>query len=127
MLYVTTVALVSTCAIDYLSEFNEKKWKSQKYHDFRYLMLDDLENSCNLIGMSKKEVYNMLGSTIVNQEKYAPELKMSYYMCYRITKRDRYNHIKIFCLQFDDNNLAVATSENEYLYYNNYSDFYDYD
>lgn len=82
----------------YICIFSESKWKNDKYIDLRYLMIDDLENKYNFVGMNKNEVIKILGDGNSDDE-----------LCYQTSSVMISTYF--YCLKYDENNIVTKTYE----------------
>ena len=61
ILYIIILFILTFGIINYFKTFTKEKWINEDWHNFRYLMIEDLEKQYNLIGMNKEEIYQILG------------------------------------------------------------------
>jgi hypothetical protein len=67
ILYVCIIVPIIQFGIkNYLSVFTIDKWQNI-HQSHRYLMIDDLEKKYNFVGMTKEEVFEILGEEHINQ------------------------------------------------------------
>lgn len=88
----------------YFNTFSKEKWCNDNWHSFRYLMIDDMEEKYNLIGMKKSEVYNILGKEDTELEKRQGEYAICYSTRNGLLEGDDY---QIF---FNDDDIVTKTS-----------------
>lgn len=62
----------------YFKTFTKEKWSNDNWRGFRYLMIDDMEKKYNFIGITKNEVYSILGE----EDKKLEKLQGEYVICY---------------------------------------------
>lgn len=86
--------------LSYIGTFSENKWKNDKYIDLRYLMIDDLEDKYNFIGMNKNEVIKILGDESSDDE-----------LCYQTSSVMISTYF--YCLKYDENNIITEIYEKE--------------
>jgi len=96
IIYFIIVFCIEMCIIRYMKDFTVDKWNN--YVDFRYLMVDDLEKEYNFVGMSKEEVFDILG-----EYDYCNDTSMRYLIRY-IWLKDEY-----FYLFYDENGIITNT------------------
>lgn len=80
--------------------FSVSKWQNNKYTNLRYLMIDDLEERYDFIGINKNEVIKILGDEGGNNE-----------LCYQT--RSFMISTYFYCLKYDDNNFITEIYEKE--------------
>ncbi len=61
---VVLVGSILAVAKGYISEFNEKKWSN--YERLRTYMIEDMEEEYEIVGMTDKEVLELLGEPMYN-------------------------------------------------------------
>lgn len=61
VIYIFLILLLKFSINIYFKTFTIEKWSNSNWYGFRYLMIDDLEEKYNLIGMTKSEIYDILG------------------------------------------------------------------
>lgn len=66
ILYVSIIYTTHVVTYKYIQDFTTQKWLDFKYE--RILMLDDLKNKYNLVGMSIEDIKNLLGSPDVESD-----------------------------------------------------------
>lgn len=86
--------IIIIIAVLLLTSYSERKWKDSKYIDFRYLMIDELENKYNFIGMKKEEAEEILGKGIGKDE-----------LCYQINSN--FITVDYYCLKYNDKNIIT--------------------
>lgn len=89
----------------YFSKFSSYKWMNSNWNYFRYEMIENLENRYNLKGMSKEEIYNLLGSEdtgIYTDNDYT----ISYYIRAGFFNPGYYN------ITFDENDIVIDVRKN---------------
>lgn len=79
-IHIVILLLLTFGIRNYFKTFTTEKWTNNNWQDFRYLMIEDLENKYNLIGMKKEEVYKILGK----EDKTLKELNTDNSLCYSI-------------------------------------------
>lgn len=84
--------------ISYIGTFDENKWKDERYIDLRYLMIDDLEDRYDFIGMNKDEVIEILGNDDSNGE-----------LCYQTSSV--MISTSFYCLKYDESNIITEIYE----------------
>ena len=84
--------------ISYIGTFDESKWKDERYINLRYLMIDDLEDRYDFIGMNKDEVIEILGNDDSNGE-----------LCYQTSSI--MISTSFYCLKYDENNIIMEIYE----------------
>lgn len=60
--------------------FTTEKWTNKNWHSFRYLMIEDLEKRYSLVGMTKKEIYQILGKEDSNFKEFNNDNSLCYSM-----------------------------------------------
>lgn len=90
----------------YFKTFTTEKWTNENWNGFRYLMIDDLEEKYNLVGMTKEEIYNILGEEEADLEMLIKE----YVICYLV--RDVFLDGYYYYIYFDENDVVVRTELN---------------
>ena len=85
----------------YFDTFSKKKWCNANWHSFRYLMIDDMREKYNLIGMKKNEVYNILGK----EDKELEKLQGEYVICYSI--RNGFFEGEYFQISLNDDDVVT--------------------
>lgn len=88
----------------YFSKFSSYKWMNSNWNYFRYGMIEDLENRYNIKGMTKEEIYKLLGNEdtgIYTDDEYT----ISYYIRAGFFNPGYYN------ITFDKNNIVIDVGE----------------
>jgi len=83
----------------YLSVFTIEKWQNT-HHYHRYFMIDDLEKKYNFVGMTKEEVFNILGEEQINDA-----LVIEYYI------GDGGRNTIYYNIYLNDNFVVIDTKE----------------
>jgi len=99
--YLILVVLTSISIRIYISNFTPEKWNNEKYSDLRYLMINDLEEKYNLVGMKKEEVIQILG------KEYGKNINCIYYHI-------GVNWLEVFYyyLEYDENDIITKVYVN---------------
>ena len=82
----------------YISTFSENRWKDDKYTNLRYLMIDDLEDKYNFIGMNKSDVVKILGNESSDDE-----------LCYQTSSIMISTYY--YCLKYNENSIITEVYE----------------
>lgn len=85
----------------YISNFTPEKWSNKNYYNLRYLMLNDLEEKYELVGMKKEEVIKILG------EEYKKNDKCIYYYIGGEWLESFY-----YYLEYDENGIITKVYDN---------------
>lgn len=78
IIYIIIIILLTIGIKNYFKTFSTEKWSNDNWNSFRYLMIEDMENKYDFIGMTKDEVYSVLGK----EDKKLEELLGEYVICY---------------------------------------------
>lgn len=105
VLFGVAAAVLSLCILfgaslgieGYMSDFTVEKWGNEDYTELRYLMIDDLEQEYDLIGMDKEEVIDLLG----DEGDYDRTLR------YEVQRG--WLDQEFFCLSYDENGKITST------------------
>ncbi len=86
----------------YFKDFSSEKWKNNNYCNMRNRMIDSLENKYALIGMDRKEIYDILGKPEdrICSYDYEQNNKVCYMTFEAMMKNDFY------CIYFDENDIV---------------------
>lgn len=94
------VYFIILCAVLYfISTFSESKWKNNKYINLRYLMIEDLEEKYDFIGMNKREVIKILGDESFDDNE----------LCYKTSSVMISEYF--YCLKYNEKNIVTETYE----------------
>ncbi|MDO4282505.1 MAG: hypothetical protein Q4D02_02620 [Clostridia bacterium] len=88
----------------YFKSFTSEKWSNDTWHTFRYIMLDDLEEKYCLEGMTKSEIYEILGKPDQELEKSNGECTICYSIKNEFLEGDYYH------IYLNENNVVIRTS-----------------
>ena len=91
------IPTIQLCIKSHYSTFTTKKWTNM-IQSYRYLMIDDLEEKYNFVGMDKEDVFNILGREDVNTD-----LVIEYYLGNDDNKVITYN------IYLDKNEVVIKT------------------
>lgn len=87
--YVVFIFAVNSGISNYMKKFTLEKW--EKYHDLRYLMIDDIEEQYPFVGMKREEALEILG------KEYEYENHIDYFI------RSVWLRSYYYCLEYDEN------------------------
>jgi hypothetical protein len=90
---------------NYFKNFSSEKWNNNNYCDIRYKMIDSLEMKYSLVGMSKNNIYQILGTADSDTCLYDYEKDNK--ICYMIF--ETIMDYKFYCLYFDEVDNVVDT------------------
>ena len=88
----------------YFKTFTTEKWSNRDWYSYRYLMIDDLEEKYNFIGMSKEEVYDILGKTDEGVKESGGEYVIAYPIKNGFFEGDYYQ------IYFDKNDVVTKVN-----------------
>lgn len=63
LIYMMITMIAGYFTDDYFKTFSSDKWENSNYCDLRYMMVEDLKNKYSFIGMTKGQLYGILGET----------------------------------------------------------------
>ena len=86
----------------YFKIFTTDKWTNENWNSFRYLMIEDLEEKYNLVGMTEDEVYNILGEENADFKENV--------ICYLV--RDGFLDGYYYYIYLDENGVVARTELN---------------
>lgn len=78
IMYILLIIGITLGINRYFHTFSTEKWCNDNWHSFRFLMIEDMEEKYNIVGMKKSEVYDILGE----EDKELEELQGEYVICY---------------------------------------------
>ena len=84
--------------LSYMKDFTAEKWNHDDYTALRYLMIDDLEQKHDLLGMDKEEVIDILGK----EGDYNQSLR------YHVQNIGMLG-TQMYCLSYDENGTITST------------------
>ena len=111
---ILSVIVLTLCACgkeEKAIEFTTEKWQTIAVDD-RYLMLDDLQNKYDLIGMTYEEIITLLGEQSVTYDPDNNRDNGNYYLGYDI-RYDSFEGEEVLLIKFKDNKVIAV--EKEYL------------
>lgn len=91
----------------YFTSFTVNKWAN--FPDNRYLMIDDLENNYNIIGMSKDEVESLLGSSYLQNGYYNGRQLSDNVETWTYGIKKEFLADKYYMLVYDRNGIVTET------------------
>lgn len=103
IIYLCILFLARLAIISYMSSFTTEKWNNPKYENLRYLMIDNLEEKHNIIGMNKEDIYALLGEEDGSFEEHN--------RIYYIIGQPRWISVEelYYCLEYDGNGVIINT------------------
>lgn len=94
IIYLVILSIISYCIIVYFKTFSTYKWSNENWHRFRGDMVEDLEERYNLKGMTKDEIYELLGE----EDRYSEEDNaIGYYI----------GEALMYYIYFDENDVVI--------------------
>ena len=94
---IVIIPTIQLCIKSYYSTFTTKKWTNM-IQSYRYLMIDDLEEKYNFVGMDKEDVFNILG-----REDVGHDLTIKYYV------GDGESKVISYIVYLDENEIVIKT------------------
>lgn len=91
--------IILCTSLHFVGTFSESKWKNDKYINLRYLMIEDLEDKYDFVGMDKNEVIQILGTEDFDDNE----------LCYKTSMVMITEYF--YCLKYDENNSIIETYE----------------
>lgn len=103
IVFIITTIIIGYFTNDYFEIFSYEKWSNSDYCDMRYKMVESLEKKHTLIGMNRRDIYNILGKTDVKicSNDYEETDKICY-MTFESTMRNDF-----YCLYLDQGDIVV--------------------
>ena len=101
---VLIIPTMQLCIKSHFSTFTTKKWTNM-IQSYRYLMIDDLQEKYNFVGMDKEEVFTILGEEDVNTD-----LVIEYYL------GNVDNRVITYNIYLDKNEVVIKTEVNSFVY-----------
>lgn len=99
--YFISLAFLITGLTMYFHSFSKAKWENYEWN--RYLMIEDLEQKYNFIGMTKAEVINLLGNYQVNYTVAYNGNAIGYNI------KSGFFYLRSYILILDDNDIVLET------------------
>ena len=90
----------------YFKTFSTEKWSNENWNSFRYLMIDDLEDTYDLVGMTKEEVRALLGEEDVELEWLITDYAIGY------SVRNGFMDWYYYYIYLDENDVVIRTEFN---------------
>lgn len=106
IIYIIILLLITFGIRQYFKTFTTEKWSNEDWHSFRYLMIDDLEERYDLVGMTKDEVYSILGEEDVDLEMLINDYAIGY------SVRDGFLEGYYYYIYLDKNDVVVRVKLN---------------
>lgn len=106
IIYVIILLLITLGIRQYFKTFSTEKWSNENWNSFRYLMIDDLEDTYDLVGMTKEEVQSILGQEDVELEWLVTDYAIGY------SVRDGFMEGYYYYIYLDENDVVVRTELN---------------
>lgn len=80
VIHIVMLLLLTFGIKNYFKTFTTEKWTNNNWQGFRYLMIEDLGNKYNLIGMKKEEIYIILGKEDRTLKEFDDDNSLCYSM-----------------------------------------------
>ena len=106
IIYVIILLLITLGIRQYFKTFSTEKWSNENWNSFRYLMIDDLEDTYDLVGMTKEEVQSILGQEDVELEWLITDYEIGYSVI------DGFMEGYYYYIYLDENDVVVRTELN---------------
>ncbi len=103
IIYILILIIIRFAIYSYFKTFTTEKWINTSWNSFRYIMIDDLEKKYTLEGMTKDEVYKLLGKEDRKSERLMGEYIISYSM------RKGFLDGNAFNIYLNENNIVTKT------------------
>ena len=78
IIYIVILSIIGNCILLNFKTFSTEKWSNENWHRFRRDMVEDLEERYDLVGMTKDEVYSILGEEDVDLEMLINDYAIGY-------------------------------------------------
>lgn len=111
IVYFIIILVVRFSILTYMGKFTVEKWDNENYTHLRYLMIDDMEQKYDFVGMNKEDVMEILGteSCDIRENYHVYDNSICYFV--KNEWRDSY----YYGLEYDENGVITNT-------YTTYSD-----
>lgn len=106
IIYLIILVIMTFGIRQYFKTFSTEKWSNENWNSFRYLMIDDLEDTYDLVGMTKEEVRALLGEEDVELEWLITDYAIGY------SVRDGFMEGYYYYIYLDENDVVVRTELN---------------
>ena len=106
IIYVIILLLITLGTRQYFKTFSTEKWSNENWNSFRYFMIDDLEDTYDLVGMTKEEVQSILGQEDVEIEWLVTDYAIGY------SVREGFMDWYYYYIYLDENDVVIRTEFN---------------
>ena len=106
IIYLIILVIMTFGIRQYFKTFSTERWSNESWNSFRYLMLDDLEEKYDLVGMTKEEVHELLGEEDVELEWLITDYAIGY------SVRDGFMEGYYYYIYLEENDVVVRTELN---------------
>ena len=106
IIYLIILVIMTFGIRQYFKTFSTEKWSNENWNSFRYLMIDDLEGTYDLVGMTKEEVQTILGQEDVELEMLVTDYAIGY------SVRNGFMDWYYYYIYLDKNDVVIRTEFN---------------
>ena len=106
IIYLIILVIITFGIRQYFKTFSTEKWSNENWNGFRYLMVEDLEEKYDLVGMTKEEVQAILGQEDVELEMLVTDYAIGY------SVRNGFMDWYYYYIYLDENDVVIRTEFN---------------
>ncbi len=106
IIYLIILVIMTFGIRQYFKTFSTEKWSNENWNSFRYLMIDDLKGTYDLVGMTKEEVQTILGQEDVELEMLVTDYAIGY------SVRNGFMDWYYYYIYLDKNDVVIRTEFN---------------